>query len=116
MISFKFKAGWVYGQCGELNFLIQPGDVPSDWPFSLNTSSIGKILPNLQAKYPNRPMDVTFDAFEKPVTINIDPSGATAKLYFLLTAIVVQPDNTKVPVFSINTTVLASAAVSLYNH
>ena len=110
-------AGWVYGQCGKLDFLIKPGDVPSDWPFGLNTSSIGHLLPALQKLYPNRPMEVEFDGQAKPVVMNISPKGGSADLLFLLKAFVISANNTRIPVFALNVTVAASADVSAFvNH
>eukprot|EP00055_Hartaetosiga_balthica_P004441 m.11608 g.11608 ORF g.11608 m.11608 type:complete len:503 (+) comp3865_c0_seq2:95-1603(+) len=109
--DYLFKtAGWVYAQCGVLDFFVQPGDVPPGWPVSLNTNSIGKLLPNLEKLYPNMPMDLWINASTTlPLDVVITNNSATANIAFVMSAYVVTPTDNKTEVFSLGLNVSATA-------
>jgi len=106
------SAGYVFWQRGDLKLWIADKDIPSWAPIRLNTTSWKYILPQLTKLYPNNLMEVHVYASTAPVGV-FSPSGAAVTAYGDMDFLVILPNGTMVPAFTLQGFVATSAEASI---
>jgi len=95
------SGGFVFYELGEIAASIYPNEIPSDFPFQLNTSSFCVLISALCKSYPNDAMMIDFSATQYP-NVQINTTGALATLYANAGFNIYYAKNkTKTPVFTI---------------
>jgi len=94
------SAGFAFFALGQLKLLIQNKDIPSWSPFRLNTSSFEYLLPALYDEFPDDLMQILVESTQPP-TISFTPQGISVNANGNLQAMVILPNNTIVPVFTL---------------
>jgi len=97
-------AGWTYFKSGVLEQLVTNDDVPSWFPFKLNTESLSAILPALNELCKGCDMNLDF-LVSQPITSKInsagDHQGVEIKVVGDMVANIIAPNGTWISVFDL---------------
>uniref|UniRef100_A0A8C4WTI7 Bactericidal permeability-increasing protein n=1 Tax=Eptatretus burgeri TaxID=7764 RepID=A0A8C4WTI7_EPTBU len=95
-------AGFAYHSAGALNYLITNNLasflIPKKSPFQLNTSSIGKLIPEVQKQYPNMLMEVRVLSNAPPAVI-IQPKKTILSGYADILTFAILPNGSRAFLF-----------------
>lgn len=94
-------AGFAYHSAGALNYLITNNLIPKKSPFQLNTSSIGKLIPEVQKQYPNMLMEMRVLSNAPPAVV-IQPKKTILSGYADIRTFAILPNGSRAFLFSLN--------------
>ncbi|XP_066480837.1 bactericidal permeability-increasing protein-like [Tiliqua scincoides] len=95
------SAAFVYFTAGALQANYTDKEIPKNFPFRLNTKSVGLLLPELKQLFPDMPMKVCIAARKRPV-LSFHPGGVDATVFASVEAFVVLPNASLASVFLLN--------------
>uniref|UniRef100_K7FCL7 Bactericidal permeability-increasing protein n=1 Tax=Pelodiscus sinensis TaxID=13735 RepID=K7FCL7_PELSI len=97
--SYLFNtAGFVYHTAGALRFEITEAMIPKQFQFHLNTSTFSAFIPQLEKKYPDRPMKLTIQTASAPF-LTMAPGNVSLTPVLDIQAFVVLPNSSLVSIF-----------------
>ncbi|KAJ6655898.1 hypothetical protein lerEdw1_004668, partial [Lerista edwardsae] len=89
--SVATSAAMVYYTAGALQANFTDKAIPKNFPFRLNTESMGLLLPELKQRFPDMPMEVRIAARKQPV-LSFHPGGLDVAVFAAVEAFVVLPN------------------------
>ncbi|NWS70984.1 BPI protein, partial [Crotophaga sulcirostris] len=95
------SAAFTYFTAGALRRNISSSMLPRRFPLQLKTKSMGVFAPQLQERYPDRPMELQLSARQQPL-LSCHPDALHGTLFGSAEAFVVLPNATRVPAFLLN--------------
>ncbi|XP_075756926.1 bactericidal permeability-increasing protein [Pelodiscus sinensis] len=111
--SYLFNtAGFVYHTAGALRFEITEAMIPKQFQFHLNTSTFSAFIPQLEKKYPDRPMKLTIQTASAPF-LTMAPGNVSLTPVLDIQAFVVLPNSSLVSVFLLGVTCSVSAKITV---
>jgi len=105
------SAGFVYYGLGKLQFDVLPKEIPSWFPFQLNTSSFCDIIPELCRKFPNELMTLHIQATALPL-LTLQSTGGHIRADGIVTFNILQGTTTQ-PAFTLGVTAYMNGTASI---
>ncbi|RMB95742.1 hypothetical protein DUI87_27855 [Hirundo rustica rustica] len=95
------SAAFTYFTAGALRRNFSSNTLPRQFPLQLRTKSMEVFSPELQERYPDRPMELHLWARQQPL-LSCQPDALHGSLFSSAEAFVVLPNATRVPAFLLN--------------
>ncbi|KAM3923956.1 bactericidal permeability-increasing protein-like [Leptodactylus fuscus] len=105
-------AGFVYQSAGKLIFNVTDDMIPKDFPVRLNTSSFGKMLPQISKLYPDMLMKLQISSSSAP-SLAMKPGNVTISPVLDFQAYAILPNSSLAPLFLLNMSADALAKVGV---
>ncbi|XP_044153310.1 bactericidal permeability-increasing protein-like isoform X2 [Bufo gargarizans] len=105
-------AAFVYQSAGKLIFNVTDDMIPRDFPVQLNTSSFGKLIPQISKMYPNMPMKLKISSPVAPF-LAMEPGNMTISPVLDIQAYAILPNSSLAPLFLLNLSTNAVAKVGV---
>ncbi|XP_069808040.1 bactericidal permeability-increasing protein-like [Dendropsophus ebraccatus] len=105
-------AGFVYQSAGKLVFNLTDDMIPKDFPVRLNTSSFGKMIPQLSKMYPDMLMKLQISSPSAP-SLAMEPGNVTISPVVDIQAYAILPNSSLAPLFLLNLSTNAVAKVGV---
>ncbi|XP_071968174.1 bactericidal permeability-increasing protein-like [Engystomops pustulosus] len=94
-------AGFVYQSAGKLIFNVTDDMIPKDFPVRLNTSSFGKMIPQISKMYPDMLMKLKISSPSAP-SLAMKPGNVTISPLLDIQAYAILPNSSLAPLFLLN--------------
>ncbi|XP_075702674.1 bactericidal permeability-increasing protein-like [Rhinoderma darwinii] len=107
-------AGFVYQSAGKLIFNVTDDMVSKDFPVRLNTSSFGKMIPQISKMYPNMLMKLKISSPSAP-SLTMEPGNVTISPVLDIQAYAILPNSSLAPLFLLNLSIDAVAKVGVHS-
>ncbi|XP_028667612.2 lipopolysaccharide-binding protein-like [Erpetoichthys calabaricus] len=91
----------VYYDSGIFQMTVTQDTWPAGMPFSLNTNTLGILIPQVAKLYPDLPVQMQIFANKAP-TVTMMANSVTMKIPFTVQVQGIKPQNTAVPIFTLN--------------
>lgn len=105
-------AGFVYQSAGKLIFNVTDEMIPKDFPVRLNTSSFGKMIPQISKMYPDMLMKLKISSPSAPF-LTMKPGNVTISPVLDIQAYAILPNSSLAPLFLLNLSTDAVAKVGV---
>uniref|UniRef100_UPI00358E3D8B bactericidal permeability-increasing protein-like isoform X1 n=2 Tax=Myxine glutinosa TaxID=7769 RepID=UPI00358E3D8B len=104
-------AGFAFHSAGALNYLITNDMIPKESPFRLDTSSIGRFIPEVQKQYPNMLMEMRMLS-NAPPAVTIQPKTTNLSAYADILTFAILPNGSRAFLFSLNVSATMDAKLA----
>ncbi|KAG2461321.1 LBP protein, partial [Polypterus senegalus] len=91
----------VYYDSGIFQMTVTQDTWPAGMPFSLNTNTLGILIPQVAKLYPDLPVQMQIIANKAP-TVTMMANSVTMEIPFTVQVQGIKPQNTVVPIFTLN--------------
>jgi len=97
-----------------MNIDVYPDEIPSSFPYQLNTSTFCPFVPDMCKEYPDYPMMLHLFATQYP-TANLSTTGAWLEMNAEFDFYVTLENGTNVPMFNLAVTAFANGSAYIVN-
>ncbi|XP_056406435.1 bactericidal permeability-increasing protein-like [Hyla sarda] len=105
-------AGFVYQSAGKLIFNVTDDMIPKDFPVRLNTTSFGKMIPQISKMYPDMLMKLKISSPSAP-SLAVEPGNVTISPVLDIQAYAVLPNSSLASLFLLNLSAHAVAKIGV---
>ncbi|XP_054835710.1 bactericidal permeability-increasing protein-like [Eublepharis macularius] len=98
---FANSAALLYFRTGALQRNITDEMIPKGFPIRLNTENMGMVIPELEKKFPDMPLEVQVGARKQP-EFSFHPDGVHMKIFGSVEVSVILPNASLAPAFLLN--------------